>query len=80
MKKLILAVSVLVLVSGCICSHTVPLKCTGDIQNAHAQILPEYVKYVEADPNLTPAKKNDRKVQAEALKTATMSLEHSLEK
>ena len=80
MKKLILAVSVLVLVSGCVCNHTLPLKYTGDMQKAQEMIFPEYVEYVKADAKLSEAKKKDRKMQVEAAKSATMSLEHSLEK
>lgn len=78
MKKAILGLFLLVVlfVSGCKC--TVEREAISQVENSHGLIATQLLKYVEADPKLSPKDKEDwKKLVAsdkgniEALKKAT---------
>ncbi len=62
----IVAVLALVAVGGC--SGGLGTKTAKDIEVAVEMIAPEYLAYVEADPKLKDAQKQDRKNQVRALR------------
>lgn len=78
MKKLSLVLFALVLVLGTLggcCA--VEKKAVQDVEETHKIILPDYLKYVEADPNLKPEQKDDRKKLVESLQRLTDALKKS---
>jgi len=60
--KLILTLSLLWYSAGCSCPET------GTLQNLNETLFPEYEAYVDADPNLTDAGKNIRKLRLKTLR------------
>lgn len=66
-KPMLLMVAILALAVGGGCSGGLGAKTAKDIETASEMILPEYLSYVEADPKLKDAQKQDRKNQVRAL-------------
>lgn len=80
MKKLALGVLSIVLIFSAIgCSCTVEKKAVSDIEATHKIVLPQYVKYVEADGNLDNDQKDDRKKLVGSLQRLVGSLKKSVE-
>jgi hypothetical protein len=73
MKKafLILASLSLLLAAGCC---TVSERAVADLKATHDIVLPQYQAYVDADPALQPAQKDDRKKLIESLKRLVESM------
>lgn len=67
-KPLLLAMLILALVVGGGCNGGLGAKTAKDIEVAVEMIAPEYLQYVEADPKLKDAQKQDRKNQIRALR------------
>jgi hypothetical protein len=66
MKRAFLA-TLLILALGVEGCGGLSKKTAKDIETASEMILPEYLSYVEADPKLKDAQKQDRKNQVRAL-------------
>ena len=55
--KILVVALVLSLLTGCL--STIPAKAVTDIEETHDIILPEYIEYVETDPDLDDDEKDD---------------------
>jgi hypothetical protein len=66
-RPMLLMIAVLALAIGGGCSGGLGAKTAKDIAVAVEMIAPEYLQYVEADPKLKDAQKQDRKNQVRAL-------------
>lgn len=62
---LILASLSLLLAAGCCAVNE---RAVADLKATHEIVLPQYQAYVDADPALQPAQKDDRKKLIESLK------------
>ena len=62
MKKFIIILCVVIITAGCTCPEVESLN------NMKETILPEYEAYVDADPNLSDAGKNIRKLRLKTLR------------
>lgn len=77
-KKLAVLAVLLASIVGC-CSHPVEVGALKDLEVKQEKYFWKYLKYVDADPALDAAKKNDEHATVGAIQRQTTSVRKSLE-
>ncbi len=73
-----LVILVLLFLAGC-CSHPVEVASLKDVEVKQEKYFTRYSVYVDSDPKLTAAEKNDTRATLEAIKRQTTSARKAIE-
>lgn len=77
-KRLALLPFLAIVLASC-CSHPVEVGSLKDVEAKQEKYFGKYLKYVDSDPALKPAEKNDERETVGAIKRQTSSVRKSLE-
>lgn len=78
MKKKVVAVAIVLVLSLASCKCTAEKAAVGRLQDQHEKLFTKYTAYVDADPKLDAAAKDDERKLLQSLRDITGSLKRSL--